>query len=68
MVDAIFCNASGTCAFVLSGYSEDWQQRTLAAIADACGGQTRQIQHFTAADKEYGTRVAKALGIISRDW
>jgi len=25
--------------------------------------QKRQVQHFLAADSEYGTRVAKALGL-----
>jgi catalase len=46
---------------------EDERARLIATIAGHLAGadkdiQARQIQHFTAADKEYGVRVARALG------
>jgi catalase len=48
--------------------SEAEQTRLVANIARHLVGarkeiQSRQVQHFAAADKEYGARVAKALGL-----
>jgi catalase len=48
---------------------EDERARLVANIAGHLGGagkevQQRQVQHFTAADEEYGARVAKALGTL----
>jgi catalase len=51
---------------------EDERARLIANIAGHLSGadkdiQARQIQHFTAADKEYGTRVAKALAALNTE-
>jgi catalase len=50
--------------------NEDERARLIANISGYLSGadkniQVRQIQHFTAADKEYVTRVAKALGAVN---
>ena len=47
---------------------EDEKERTVKAIADSLGGvdeeiQKRQLHHFFRAEFDYGSRVAKALGI-----
>ena len=48
----------------------DEQARLVANIAGHLGGaaksiQERQLQHFFKADVNYGTQVAKALGLAS---
>jgi catalase len=53
--------------------NEEERARLVANIASHLSGagkdiQARQIQHFTAADKEYGARVAKALGAINKEF
>ena len=51
---------------------EDERARLVANIAGHLGGATRDVQrrqlrHFLRADVDYGTRVAKALGLAVED-
>ena len=48
--------------------TEDQRHRLVHNIAGHLGGacvetQSRQVQHFSRADAEYGARVAQALGL-----